>query len=516
MKVEEDEVLVSYDIVALYPSIPQNEAIDLINDCLMKDTNLKEKTSIPAKDLVDLFKICVKKTYFSFNKKLYQQINGLAIGAATSGFAAEIFLQKLEKIALSTFFCPPEVWRRFVDDTFAKIKRILLQQFKEHLNKQNQYLKWTEEVEVDNQLAFLETKVHKREDGSVQTTIFRKKTHTDQYLQFSSNHHIQHKLGIYSCFKNRAETLISKEEDIPEEIEYVKTALKRCGHPEWIFNREKNDDPKVVPEYVGEVKIPYVKSVSEKLAKIYRKFDVKPIHTINNKVQQHLCSKTKDQLHHLDKSNIIYYTGCITDIDDYTGETERANRRRQYEHGLIEHQESEKNYSIELVETPIPTQSEIPPTIEPRRSTRKKAPINYHALANNKDQPQEQQEQPQELRRSQRNRAVVDYKKLHEGEKGPLTLGNSAVCRHIRSKEHNKEELFFKIMESEPDRRKREYKEAIAIRVMKPTLNEDEGKIKYFPHIYDRLFKTPQYEAATPYKKFKQEFIKKCEENNTK
>ena len=48
-------------------------------------------------------------------------------------------------------------------------------------------------------------------------------------------------------------------------------------------------------------------------------------------------------------------------------------------------------------------------------------------------------------------------------------------------------------MESEPDRRKREYKEAIAIRVMKPTVNEDEGKIKYFPHIYDRLFKTPQY-----------------------
>ena len=71
-------------------------------------------------------------------------------------------------------------------------------------------------------------------------------------------------------------------------------------------------------------------------------------------------------------------------------------------------------------------------------------------------------------------------------------------------------------MESEPDRRKREYKEAIAIRLMKPTLNEDEGKIMYFHHIYDRLLKTPQYEAATPYKKFKQEFIKICEENNTK
>ena len=31
---EEDEIMVSYDIVALYPSVPQNEAINLFNDLL--------------------------------------------------------------------------------------------------------------------------------------------------------------------------------------------------------------------------------------------------------------------------------------------------------------------------------------------------------------------------------------------------------------------------------------------------------------------------------------------------
>ena len=50
---------------------------------------------------------------------------------------------------------------------------------------------------------------------------------------------------------------------------------------------------------------------------------------------------------------------------------------------------------------------------------------------------------------------------------------------------------------------------------MQPTLNEDEGK-KYIPHIYDRLLKTTKYEAATPYKKFKKDFIKTCEEYNKK
>ena len=39
--------------------------------------------------------------------------------------------------------------------------------------------------------------------------------------------------------------------------------------------------------------------------------------------------QNEDQLHHLDKPDIIYYTGCIKDVDDYTGETERSNRRRE-------------------------------------------------------------------------------------------------------------------------------------------------------------------------------------------
>ena len=37
LKVEEDEVLVSYDVVALYPSIPQQEAIEVVYDKLKND-----------------------------------------------------------------------------------------------------------------------------------------------------------------------------------------------------------------------------------------------------------------------------------------------------------------------------------------------------------------------------------------------------------------------------------------------------------------------------------------------
>ena len=40
---EEDDQIVSYDVVALYPSIPQEEALDLVYEKLNADPSLGEK-----------------------------------------------------------------------------------------------------------------------------------------------------------------------------------------------------------------------------------------------------------------------------------------------------------------------------------------------------------------------------------------------------------------------------------------------------------------------------------------
>ena len=59
--------------------------------------------------IIQLFRLCVEKTYFMFNGKLYLQINGLAMGASTSGFVADIYIYRLEKKALDTFVDPPDL-----------------------------------------------------------------------------------------------------------------------------------------------------------------------------------------------------------------------------------------------------------------------------------------------------------------------------------------------------------------------------------------------------------------------
>ena len=239
LKVEEDETLVSYDVKALYPSVPQEEALQLVKELLMNDNKLHEKTPMKAKSVMKLLTICVENTYFMFNKKLYIQVNGLAIGASTSGFLADIFMYKLEKRAIATFICPPSIWKRYVDDTFAKLKKIHVLQFMEHLNSQHERIEFTSEELIERKLAMLDTELNVKEDGHLKIKIYRKPTHTDQYLMFDSNHHISQKLGIISTMKHRINTLITEDDDKKVEEERMKASMRECGYPERALNRDK-------------------------------------------------------------------------------------------------------------------------------------------------------------------------------------------------------------------------------------------------------------------------------------
>ena len=69
-----------------------------------------------------------------------------------------------------------------MDDTFLYMLKEHIQSFLDHLKSQHQRITFTIEYEENRELPFMDTLVKIEEDRTLSTTIYRKKTHTNQYL----------------------------------------------------------------------------------------------------------------------------------------------------------------------------------------------------------------------------------------------------------------------------------------------------------------------------------------------
>ena len=65
----------------------------------------------------------------------------------------------------------------------------------------------------------------------MKVTEYQKSTHTDQHLNFHSNHHLQHKQTVVNILLLGAQTLVTQKVDKVKEIQHVKQALKT---PPWM------------------------------------------------------------------------------------------------------------------------------------------------------------------------------------------------------------------------------------------------------------------------------------------
>ena len=104
---EEDEVLVSFDVVSLFTKIPTNLAFQVARQRLQEDSSLPERTSLTPSEIVSLLELCLNAT-FAFRNTYYQQIHGTAMGSPVSIVAADLVMEDVESRALSTYPQPPK------------------------------------------------------------------------------------------------------------------------------------------------------------------------------------------------------------------------------------------------------------------------------------------------------------------------------------------------------------------------------------------------------------------------
>ena len=69
-------ILVTADVVGLYPRIPHEAGLRALREALDK----QDKKCIPTEDLVKMAEFVLKNNFFEFNSKIKQQVSGTAIG----------------------------------------------------------------------------------------------------------------------------------------------------------------------------------------------------------------------------------------------------------------------------------------------------------------------------------------------------------------------------------------------------------------------------------------------------
>nr|VZI50055.1 unnamed protein product [Spirometra erinaceieuropaei] len=184
--------------------------------------------------VLQLLKFCLR-TYFAFNGTIYEQVKGTPMGSPILGLIAEAVLQRLESLDFQHH--KPKFWARYVDATFVVIDRDQLLTFKERLNAVFLDVQFMMEEEENNQLAFLDVLVYRKDCGGLKTKVFRKATNTKQVLNFNSNHPISHKRSCVGTLYRRVETHCSKPEDKIAEIQYLRRVFKDNGYPRNFVNR---------------------------------------------------------------------------------------------------------------------------------------------------------------------------------------------------------------------------------------------------------------------------------------
>ena len=169
----------SLDFESLYSNIDLKDALKIISEFMQDKLSNNHITSLGFHNIL---KLLFDNNVFSYNKKYYKQIKGIAMGSKCGPSIANIYLSCLERSFL--FIHKPLFYKRYIDDIFC----ILLNCFDiDILVKFFGYLKLN--LVCDSKVNFLDfnisfDKILKK----FKFSLFIKPTNTFSYLLTSSNH----------------------------------------------------------------------------------------------------------------------------------------------------------------------------------------------------------------------------------------------------------------------------------------------------------------------------------------
>ena len=191
-------------------------------------------------------------------------------------------MQNIEEQALATYTRTIPLWLRYVDDTFTAVHKDGIDDFHEHLNIQNADIQFIKEIEENGKIPFLDCLVT-RDNNKLQTTIYRKPTHTDRLLDQYSYNPTSHKATTIRTLTRRAQLVCDSPDSLQGETDYLNNVFSKnnyntdCVRRNTHSNTDSNTQTKVNSGSVTTATLPYIRGTSE-LLHVYYKLTIYVLH----------------------------------------------------------------------------------------------------------------------------------------------------------------------------------------------------------------------------------------------
>ena len=134
-------------------------------------------SKIPFEEIIETIKFLFDNTVFIFNDTIYQQLFGTPMGSSISLLFAGIVMNDLETTCLKLLKeksnCILLFYYRYIVDTILCIKKDQLESVLDTFNGYDKYLQFTHEIEIDNNINFLDLTIVKRGNNII--TIWSQK-----------------------------------------------------------------------------------------------------------------------------------------------------------------------------------------------------------------------------------------------------------------------------------------------------------------------------------------------------
>ena len=149
------------------------------------------------------------------------QNDGVAMGSPLGPVLENIFMVELERTIISSLSDKIKLWKRYVDDTIAFVKTDEINNVLSYLNSCYSNIQFTMEIEQNNQIPFFDVLLIRKVE-KISTTVYRKVTNTDIYINWKSFAPNNWKWGTLKTLVRRAHDVCPSDYYIDCELQHLR------------------------------------------------------------------------------------------------------------------------------------------------------------------------------------------------------------------------------------------------------------------------------------------------------